>query len=58
MATPTDREARLGAMLEAAGFVFNKTADCWIHKEQGRAISSDTVRGHGEESMARWIARR
>jgi hypothetical protein len=55
---PDYRKGRLGAMLEAAGYVFNKTTDCWIHKLQGRAISRETVAAHDEEWLARWIARK
>ena len=48
--------ARLSAMLEAAGYVFNKTAGCWVHKAQGRVISRETVAAHDDEWLARWIA--
>ena len=43
-------------MLEAAGFYFNKAAGCWVHKAQGRVISSETVAAHDEAWLARWIA--
>ena len=56
MAAPPDyREARFRAMLEAAGFVFNKAADCWVHKTQGRVISRPTVLAHDEAWLADWI---
>ena len=56
-APPSDhRQARFRAMLEAAGYVFNKAADCWIHKAQGRVISRSTVLAHDEAWLAEWIA--
>lgn len=58
MEAPPDSEGRLRAVLEAAGFYFNKTPDCWIHKAQGRVISRETVRAHDEEWLARWIAKK
>jgi hypothetical protein len=53
---PDHREGRFRAMLEAAGYVFNKAADCWIHKAQGRVISRETVLAHDEAWLADWIA--
>jgi hypothetical protein len=52
---PDDRKGRLRAMLEAAGFIFNKTAECWVHKKQGRVISEDTVFAHDEPWLKAWI---
>lgn len=49
-----DPEAR--TLLEAVGFVFNKTADCWVHKSQGRVISRETVAAHDEAWLKAWIA--
>jgi len=43
-------------MLEAAGYAFNKDADCWIDKAQGRVISRSTVLAHDETWLAAWIA--
>jgi hypothetical protein len=43
-------------MLEAAGFYFSKSADCWINKAQGRVISRQTVAAHDEEWLGAWIA--
>jgi hypothetical protein len=57
MAAPTDYwPARARAMLEAAGYAFNKDADCWIHKAEGRVISRPTVLAHDEAWLTAWIA--
>jgi len=57
MAAPTDEwQPRARAMLEAAGYAFNKDADCWIDKAQGRVISRSTVLAHDETWLAAWIA--
>ena len=56
MEAPPDSEGRLRAMLEAAGFYFNKAAGCWVHKAQGRVVSSETVAAQDEAWLARWIA--
>jgi hypothetical protein len=51
----TDRPLRFRAILEEAGFVYNKDADCWVHKAQGRVISRETLEAHDSEWLARWI---
>jgi hypothetical protein len=53
---PGDQGDGARALLEAAGYVFNKTADCWIHKAQGRAISRETVKAHDLAWLTAWIA--
>jgi hypothetical protein len=49
---PDDPRARL---LEAAGFHFNKAADCWVHKARGR-VSRETVEAHDLAWLTAWIA--
>jgi hypothetical protein len=46
----------LAALLEAAGYHFNKDADCWVHKVDGRVISRPTVLAHDEVWLQAWIA--
>lgn len=53
-----DRVARLGALLEAAGFFYNQAADCWVHRAEGRGISRGTVKAHDEAWLTAWIAAR
>ena len=48
--------ARLRAMLEAAGFTFNKAIGCWINKAEGRVISREAVAAHDEDSLAKYLA--
>jgi hypothetical protein len=49
------REDRARAVLEAAGFVYNKAADSWVHQVQGRVISAQTVAAHDPEWLIVWI---
>jgi hypothetical protein len=43
------------ALLEAAGFTFNKAVDCWIQRTEGRVISRPTIEQHDLAWLAEWI---
>ena len=51
---PGDPETR--ALLEASGFKYNQTVNCWIHKGEGRVISHETIEQHDLAWLAQWIA--
>jgi hypothetical protein len=42
-------------MLAAAGFRYDKNTSCWIHHNQGRAISGRIVAAHDTDWLAHWI---
>jgi hypothetical protein len=42
-------------MLTAVGFLYVADADCWVHIEQERAITKDTVAAHDTHWLAHWI---
>jgi len=48
--------ARFGAMLEAAGFFYNKAADCWVHSAKGLGVSRKTLNAHDEAWLKAFIA--
>jgi hypothetical protein len=43
------------AILRAVGFRYVPDADCWIHIEQGRAITKEMVAAHDTDWLAHWI---
>ena len=52
-----DRRAALfGPMLEAAGFFYNKAADCWVHSAKGLGVSRKTLNAHDEAWLKAFIA--
>ena len=45
-------------MLRAVGFQYSKEVGCWVHTEQGRVISKETVAAYDTDWLAHWITAR
>ena len=45
-------------MLTAVGFTFNQALGSWLHVENGRAITKETVAAHDTDWLAHWITGR
>ena len=43
------------AMLIAVGFRYVAGAGCWVHIDQERAITKETVAAHDTDWLAHWI---